>query len=434
MFVDAVISSWQYLRQQNQTALQFVAHLLQFIAYSILFAQLSHSPLVIFPLKALQIQLNQVFLPQTFAYSSYNAILLIRKAASSPPAAFRPFIQSLILQKEIKMATLRDVAKLANVDVSTVSRALNNSSYVHPDTKKKILEAVKTLSYQPNVLARGLRQGKRNTLGIVVPKLNYSIFAAVVSGIESEARKNNYVTLMCNTGNDKDVEKEALNRLRNGFIDALIIAGTGGNTRLTRSIAAEGMPVIQVIRNFDPSLSSVVINYESIGYQSVRLLAEKGCRSIGLINGSMKIPPYADRYKGYKRAIAELGIAEITAERESMQRGVRYGYDCAVRLIDENSRLDAILAATDTQALGAIRALYDNGLSVPGDVRVLSMTGNRIGDMNIPSITSMEMPAFEIGERATDMALGMLSGDHKGLPSIQHLSFQARLVERESTA
>ena len=81
------------------------------------------------------------------------------------------------------MATLRDVAKLANVDISTVSRALNNTSYVHPDTRERIMAAVKELSYKPNVLAKGLRQGKTHTIAIVVPKLSFSIFSEVVSGI-----------------------------------------------------------------------------------------------------------------------------------------------------------------------------------------------------------------------------------------------------------
>ena len=91
------------------------------------------------------------------------------------------------------MATLKDVAKLACVDVSTVSRALNNTSYVHPDTKARILAAVKELSYQPNVLAKGLRQGKRHTIGIVVPRLSMTVFAELIQGIDEEARYHGHL-------------------------------------------------------------------------------------------------------------------------------------------------------------------------------------------------------------------------------------------------
>ena len=107
------------------------------------------------------------------------------------------------------MATLKDVAKLANVDVSTVSRALNNASYVHPDTKTKILEAVKTLSYRPNVIAQSLKQGKRHTIGVVIPRLSFSIFADITQGIEETAHKRGYETLICNTDDNKNTEKGA---------------------------------------------------------------------------------------------------------------------------------------------------------------------------------------------------------------------------------
>lgn len=330
------------------------------------------------------------------------------------------------------MATLKDVAALAHVDVSTVSRALNNSSYVHPETRERIMAAVKELSYRPNVLARGLRRGRLNTIAVFIPMLSFSIFAEVTSGIEKEAGKRGYATIIVNTNSDKDVEKESLNRLRNGFVDGMIIAGTGKNNRIVRDISVE-MPVVQVIRRFDRKMSSVVVDYTDIGYQSVKHLAGKGCRYIGLINGAAEITPYADRYRGYKMAIKELGLPEITAERESKLRGMKYGYDCAIKLIDENMKIDAILAATDAQGMGAIRALKDNGLRTPVDVMVLSMTGHRVGDMLETSLTSMELPGMEIGEKAADMVINAIEADEKHKPAVQHLTFSATLAERETT-
>ncbi len=330
------------------------------------------------------------------------------------------------------MATLKDVAALAHCDVSTVSRALNNSSYVHPDTKARIMAAVKELSYKPNVIAQGLRRGRLNTIAVIIPKLSFSIFAELTSGIEEEARKKGYATIMVNTGNDKMIEKESLNKLRNGFVDGMIIAGTGQNSRIIRDISVE-MPVVQVIRRFDTKISSVMVNYTDIGYQSVAFLHKKGCCRIGLINGSEKIPPYADRYRGYRQAIRDFNLTEITAERDSKLRGMKYGYDCTVKLIDENVDLDAILAATDAQGMGVIRALKDNGLQTPENIKVLSMTGHRVGDMLETSLTSMELPGYEMGEKAAAMVISAIEADEKHKPSVQHLSFTATLAEREST-
>ena len=110
------------------------------------------------------------------------------------------------------------------------------TSCVHPDTKARILAAVKELSYQPNVLAKGLRQGKRHTIGIVVPRLSMTVFAELIQGIDEEARYHGYSILVCTTEDDPDVERECLNRLRNGFVDGIIIAGTGKCGRLIRDI------------------------------------------------------------------------------------------------------------------------------------------------------------------------------------------------------
>lgn len=332
------------------------------------------------------------------------------------------------------MITLKDVAKLANVDVSTVSRCLNNKSYIHPETRAKIMAAVEELSYRPNVLAKSLREGKRNTIAVVIPKLSFSIFAEVASGIEQEAIRRGYATIICNTGDTKEEEKKCLNRLRNGFIDGLIVAGCGANKRLIREINSDEMPVVQVIRELDPLISSIVVDYADIGYRSVKYLYERGCRKIGLINGSMDIPPYAERYKGYKRAISELHLEEIAIDLDSNNRGMKYGYDCTNRLIDGYSHMDAIMAGTDAQGMGVLRAAKENGLSVPQDLQILSMTGYQVGDMLETSLTSMELPGYEIGNRATEMLIHMIEADKNKKIPVQHLRFDATLNERESTS
>lgn len=332
------------------------------------------------------------------------------------------------------MATLKDVAKLANVDVSTVSRALNNTSYVHPDTKARIFAAVKELSYQPNLLARGLRQGKRNTIGVVVPRLSLTVFADITQGIEEEARKFGYATLICHTEDDPKIEKECLNRLRNGFIDGLIIAGTGKNTRLIRDIHSSGLACTQIIREQDYMINSVIVNYKKNGYDAVKYLVSKGCREIGLINGSMELAPYRERYEGYRKALEELHLPETTAisHQPSNVNSLEYGYDCALELLEGNPKLDAIMAAVDIQGIGATRALKEKGY-LPHKVRVISLTGHIIGSMLETAMTSMEMPAYEIGTKAARMTIEDIEADSTKKSAPQHLVFNSSLVEREST-
>ncbi len=330
------------------------------------------------------------------------------------------------------MATLKDVAKLANVDVSTVSRALNNTSYVHPDTKKKIYAAAKELGYHPNVMAKALRQGKRHTIGVVVPRLHLAIFSELLQGIEESARSLNYETLICVTDDDAKKEVECLNRLRNGFVDGIIIAATGRNGHLIRDIKASGIPVLQLIRKQDPRISSVVADYEGCGYEAVKYLYEKGCREIGIIAGSQHLAPYKGRYIGYQKGIAKYGLSENTSESEYPVNSFEYGYECAEQLLDGNYALDAIIACVDIQGLGARRMLKERNIPSK-QIKVVSLTGHSIGKMLRTSMTSMELPAFGMGARAAEVLIDEIENHTEKKMGIQHIMFQAELVEREST-
>lgn len=330
------------------------------------------------------------------------------------------------------MATLKDVARLACVDVSTVSRALNNNSYVHPDTKEKIYAAAKELGYHPNVVAKALRQGKRHTIGVVVPRLHLAIFSEILQGIEEEARGRGYATLICVTEDDEKTEKECLNRLRNGFVDGIIIAPTGKNGHLIRDIKASGIAVVQLVRRQDHSISSIVADYETCGYEAVTYLYEKGCREIGLIAGAQHLEPYKGRYTGYRKAIKKLGLEENLSECNLPVNSFEYGYECANQLLADNYALDAIIACVDIQGLGARRVLKEKGIGCD-QIKVISLTGHVVGGMLRTSMTSMEMPANEMGMKAAAMVIEEIETPFDRKPSPRHLVFSASLVEREST-
>ena len=331
------------------------------------------------------------------------------------------------------MATLKDVARLANVDVSTVSRALNNTSYVHPETKERIYAAAKELGYRPNVIARALRQGRSHVIGVVLPRLHLTIFSEILQGIEDEAQKHGYMTTVCVTEDDHKLERDRLARLRDSGVDGIIIAATGRNGRFLRDIRATGVPVVQLVRRQEQGLSSVIADYEACGYDAVKYLYEKGCRSIGLIAGAQHLMPYRGRYEGYKKAIAELGLEEITGSCEREVNSFGYGYDSANLLLDDNPELDAIIAAMDVQGLGAIRAAAERGLAIPERLRIMSLTGHRVGRMLETTMTSMEMPAFDMGASAAQLIIDFLEADPKFKPSERNTSFSSTLVERETT-
>ncbi len=331
------------------------------------------------------------------------------------------------------MATLKDVAKLANVDVSTVSRALNNTSYVHPETKKKIMDAVEKLSYHPNVVAKALRQGKRHTIGIVLPKLALSAFADIAQGVEEQARARGYAALISNTGNDPEVEKQILNRLRNGLVDAIIIAGTGHNLRLLRDMKASGITIVQVIRRQEPTISSVVMDYKECGYRATKQLIESGSRHIGIVMYNQLLVPYKLRYEGYHKAMQEAGLDEYIGEYDAVDTSIPYGLYCTQKLLDEPEDLDGVVVPSDAQGIGALRALKLAGKSVPNDVQVISLTGYNLGSMLETTLTSMEMHGREMGAKAVDIAINDMDNNSVGGSVTRDLTMSATLELREST-
>ena len=331
------------------------------------------------------------------------------------------------------MATLKDVAKLACVDISTVSRALNNTGYVHPDTKKRVYAAAQELGYHPNVMAQALRQGKRHTIGAIVPSIFLSAFSGIVTGINQEAQKRNYAVLLCYSDDNPAIEKECLNRLRSGFIDGLIIGPTGRNTHLIRDIQAAGTPVVQIIRDQIPRMNSIVADYEATGYDAVQYLYRLGSRSIGFLGGNNKIIPFRDRYIGYQRALKELGLEELTLPSSFTGHSFERGYHDAQELLFQYPKLDAIITSVDSQGMGVLRLLKEQGKRVPGDIRVISLNGHSIGALLETTMTAMEIPTVEMGASAVRMLLEEIESPQGTQPTPKRLVFSAELVEREST-
>lgn len=331
------------------------------------------------------------------------------------------------------MPTLRDVAKLACCDVSTVSRALNNNPCVHAETKKRIMAAVEKLSYRPNLLAKGLRQGKRHSVGIVVPHLHLSVFSMIAQSIEATLREAGYSAFLCSVEDNPIAERDSLNRLRNGLVDGIIIAGTGKNKNLIRDIHSSRLAITQVIRVQDNTLNSVTVDYYKCGYEAVHFLYKKGCRHIGLITGSLKLSPYKFRLQGYRDAMMELGMREFTAEAKRYSNQLDYGYTSTKEMLKIHPELDAIIAAMDAQGIGALRALKEARKKVPGDVRVISLTGHELGSMLETTMTTMEMPAVEIGKKAAQLVLAEIEANSGGDAPVERVVYTSKLIEREST-
>ena len=331
------------------------------------------------------------------------------------------------------MATLKDVAKLANVDVSTVSRTLNNSGYVHPQTKKRIMAAVEELSYKPNLLVKGVKKGKRKSICVMIPSLFLSMFGELVQLIEEKARDYEYEIVIINTNDNPDVEEASLKKIRDSYTDGLLIVSTGQNKRLIKDINSSDFPVVQLVRNQTDLLSSVDVNYFNCAHESVHFLHNCGCERIALINGIMEIRPFSERYRGYLKATSELIMDDLSISNNFYNMDFyKTGYDKFNELIKKYKNIDGVLTANDLQAMGILRAAKDMGYLIPNDLKILSLAGNSMGELLETKISSMEMPLELIAHKSLELLINKINSK-SNYSQVEHVTFNTTLNIRETT-
>lgn len=321
------------------------------------------------------------------------------------------------------MATIKDVAKLAGVNISTVSRTLSGKIPVDEKTKEKVLQAVKELGYHPNALAQGLKEGKTKTVGLIIPNIRSAIFPAVARGVEDVARKNGYTVILCNTDEDVNLEIDYINKLKKRFVDGLIFATATTSSEHIFKLKEEGFPIVLMVRHLGEKIDAVVINNFDGAYEATNLLIQKGCRNIALINGDISASVFRERFEGYKMALEDNGI--LLNEEMIVQgvfSGFQNGYNAAMELLEKNKNIDAVFATTDPTAIGAIRAIKDKNFIVGEDIKVIGFVGLEMSEMVDPPLTTMTQPTYEMGAKAMEKLINLMQGDANIKPEIEKLN------------
>lgn len=295
--------------------------------------------------------------------------------------------------------TIYDVAREAGVSMATVSRVVNNNPNVKPQTRKKVYEAIERLGYRPNAVARGLASKKTTTVGVVIPDIANAIFAEVARGIEDIANMYHYNIILCNADKRKDKEIRVINTLLEKQVDGLLFMGGAVTEEHIQAFKTSNVPIVLcATKDENGVIPSVDIDHEAAAFDAVSRLIAEGHRSIAMISGTLQDPAngYA-RFQGYKRALAQAGIAY----REDYVRVGNYKYESGIDatqyFLGLSERPTAIFSATDEMAIGAIHCIQDSGLRVPEDVSVISVDNSRISSMVRPLLTTVAQPMYDIG-------------------------------------
>ncbi len=295
--------------------------------------------------------------------------------------------------------TIYDVARESGVSMATVSRVVNNNPNVKPQTRKKVYEAIERLGYRPNAVARGLASKKTTTVGVVIPDISNAIFAEVARGIEDIANMYHYNIILCNADKKKEKEIRVINTLLEKQVDGLLFMGGKVTEEHVHAFQTANVPIVLCATTSEQEpIPFVDINHEAAAFDAVTALIVRGHRSIAMISGPMDDPSNGlARLQGYRRALETAGIAFDDKYVRIGNYRYETGNDLMPYFLTMHPRPTAVFAANDEMGIGAIHAIQDAGLNVPGDISVIGIDNTRMASMVRPQLSTVAQPMYDIG-------------------------------------
>jgi len=330
------------------------------------------------------------------------------------------------------MADIRDVAKRAGVAPITVSRCINNSGYVSPETRARVEAAVAELGFVPNRLASGLRSKRRNTLALVLTDITNPYFTTIARGVEDTASEAGYAVIFGNTDESPAKEKMYLQMLLEQRVDGILLVPALSERDSVAFIKKQGTPIVVLDRRV-PNLRTDVVRCDSEegAYQLTRLLLELGHRDIAILNGPAGVSTADDRLKGYRKALDEAGVAKQAVREFQGEFRQESGIEMTHRALAAAPRPTALFASNNFIAFGALKALQELGLRVPEDMAVVGFDDLPSALVTFPFLTVAAQPAYEMGKAATEILLKRLSGEASN--RYRELVLPAEIVIRQSS-
>lgn len=309
------------------------------------------------------------------------------------------------------MTTIRDVAKAAGVSTATVSAVINDSAYVSPDLRQRVLKAVSDLRYAPSQVARNLKHGRTNLIGLAVADLANPFYARIVWAAEAAAAKWGYSVVVFNSDENPDTEKGVIDRIRALGCDGAVIVPVGGPEDYSGGRLREGAPVVLLGRSVDdPGLDTVSIDNRSAGERATNYLLDLGHTRIGSITGPLHLSTGRGRHDGMLMAMKARGLAPSPDHVRPGAFREDVAYSVARDLLQRPDRPSALYVAAGVMALGTMRAISDLGLRCPEDISVAStdiIAG--IGGIK-PRLTRTEHPVLEMTGEAMRMLVDRMRG------------------------
>ena len=329
------------------------------------------------------------------------------------------------------MPTIRQVAEKAGVSPTTVSHVINQTRFVSPEKRERVLAAMIELGYRPNALARSLRRGETHTIGLILPDSANPFFAEVGRSIEDAAFNLGYNVILCNSEGDLNKEILYVDVLSKKQVDGIIFVASGDQADSLKPLLIQSTPVVVVDRDLpEVAVDAVLTDNLNGGYLATQHLVELGHRRIACISGLSNLTPSAQRVVGYRTALLDAGLPVDENLIEQGDFHPESGRQATIHLLCLPEPPTALFVCNDLMAIGALCAAAEVGRHIPGDLAIVGFDDIDLASYTVPSLTTVAQPKTEIGRRAVQMLIDRIAD--KSRPVHREL-LPAKLMVRQTS-
>lgn len=325
------------------------------------------------------------------------------------------------------MATIVDVAKLAGVTPTTVSRVINNRGYISEKTRNKVYEAMDELGYQPNEIARSLTKQKSNTIGVIVPHISHPYFAKLISNLENEAAKKEYKIILCNSKDKLEKEKQYLDMCKSNRVAGIVLCS--GNVE-SNKINTGNIPVVLLEKNFEEGKLGIQCDNYQGGILATEHLIKCGCKKIlhfsGVIDEDM---PADNREKAFIKICNDNNIDYFIRKYDINTYNEMNYYQYIKDALRELPQIDGIFASSDLIAAQVIQVCNELKIRVPEDIKLVGFDDVDISKLTTPTITTIHQPIKEMAK----LSVELIEAKYNNIKVSEQTILSVELVERNST-
>jgi len=316
------------------------------------------------------------------------------------------------------LPTIIDVAALAGVSTATVSRVINNSGFVEPTLKNKVLDAIAKLNYQPNLVARGLRSDSTSIIAVMISDIENPFYTAVCRGIQDVASEHGYAVMICNSDEDLEKEHKYLKMFAGQRVAGVIISPASSKSSKIKVLEDKGIHVIALGRSLSATADYVGVNGRLGAKMATSHLIQSGATRIACITGGKDVTTANDRLDGYLDALEETRIAPDIALQFRGNFKVSSGSDGVEYLFRLKNPPDALFIANNQMTTGALHTLANIGVVIPDELLLVGFDDFPLADVHKPPITVVRQPIIEIGVAAANLLLSRINGEASSVKSI----------------